>query len=578
MIKRLFEVPMMVGTSGHPARSDFLYFSNETGIPLLYHWDPARQETRLLTPGTEPIMSKTCLHPTEPRAIFLKDSGGNMDFALYQVDFEGNQERLMPGTLGFVLHLYWATDGDWLLGGHDHGQAYLRRLSPDGTLRDLFTSEKQIMTSAYDPQRELLVASVGRGAGTRLVLVDAREGWVREWVSESDSSEDILPALQVDKGYLAYVTDAPGTHQELVVRATEGLAELLRVPVPGELDWMVGELLWVDEVTLFAVMAKAGQLSAHFLDIRTGRWSEPVTEGSVFNPAITRDGLVWVNTGFAQVPRIQSYRDGKVVELFAVSSVLPIELSVESHWYPSFDGRMVQGWLIRSQNPHAPLVVYGHGGPTVMTGNWWDPMMLAPVLAGYHLFAPNFRGSTSFGAEFRDLNIGDLGGGDLQDVLYGARSVSALLGLESKPAILGASYGGYLTLQALTTQPDAWAGGVAIVAPVDWAQDYELSGAHYRSWLLHFFGGTPEEKPELYRERSPRTYVEQLAAPVLILHGENDAICPIEPVKEFAAEAARLGLPARLLITEDEGHGALQNANAIRECVQMLEHLRTLFD
>jgi len=81
-----------------------------------------------------------------------------------------------------------------------------------------------------------------------------------------------------------------------------------------------------------------------------------------------------------------------------------------------------------------------------------------PRSSGFHVFAPNFRGSDGYGAEFRDLNIGDLGGGDLEDVQYAAKHAQQVLGLKSKPAAVGGSYGGYLTLMALMIHPDDWGG------------------------------------------------------------------------------------------------------------------------
>ncbi len=179
--------------------------------------------------------------------------------------------------------------------------------------------------------------------------------------------------------------------------------------------------------------------------------------------------------------------------------------------------------------------------------------------------------------EFRDLNIGDLGGGDLQDVRYGARYAMEAVKTDRRPALFGGSYGGYLTLQGLVTQPDAWSGGVAIAPTTDWKEDYNLSDSHYRKFCVHFFGGTPTERSDLYDDRSPITHLKGLTKPLLILHGENDTITPLEPVKKFSAEAEKLGLPVQLAITRDEGHGSLHSMNAIRDITLTLEHLRTIF-
>jgi len=179
--------------------------------------------------------------------------------------------------------------------------------------------------------------------------------------------------------------------------------------------------------------------------------------------------------------------------------------------------------------------------------------------------------------EFRDLNIGDLGGGDLRDIRYGARYAMEAIKTDHRPALFGGSYGGYLTLQGLLTQSDDWAGGVAIAPTTDWKEDYKLSDSHHRKFCVHFFGGTPAEKSDLYNDRSPISHLEGLAKPLLILHGENDTITPLEPVKKFSAEAEKLGLPVQLAITRDEGHGSMHNMNAIRDSILTLEHLRMIF-
>ncbi len=311
------------------------------------------------------------------------------------------------------------------------------------------------------------------------------------------------------------------------------------------------------------------------VDIRSGEWSPPLADVSALFSTVTKDGPVWVANSFFQPPFLQALRNGVVVNLTAPRSVAQ-NIRVENHHYPTFDGRRVQGWLLRNPNPEAPLVMYLHGGPTATQGDWWFPEIPALAIAGFHVFAPNFRGSDGFGMEFRDLNIGDLGGGDLQDVRYGARCAMEAIKTDHRPALFGGSYGGYLTLQGLVTQPDEWAGGVAIAPTTDWKEDYNLSDSHYRKFCVHFFGGTPAEKSDLYDDRSPITHLKGLTKPLLILHGENDTITPLEPVKKFSAEAEKLGLTVQLAITRDEGHGSLHNLNAIRDIALTLEHLRTI--
>jgi len=268
---------------------------------------------------------------------------------------------------------------------------------------------------------------------------------------------------------------------------------------------------------------------------------------------------VWTASSLRQPPCVQVFKNGKVTTL--IQSLYTGEyISGEPHWYTSFDGRKIQGWLLKNPDPQAPLAVLCHGGPNFAIINMWRPDMQAVVQAGYHVFAPNFRGS------------------DLKDVLHGAQYAADLLELEKKPAIAGGSYGGYLTLRAVTTQPDAWAGGAALLPWVDLTAQYELADAHYRGLSVYLLGGTPEETPELYRERSPITHLSKLKSPLLLIAAENDSRCPLPPIEKFYEKAQELDLPVTLDIMKEEGHSGGKIAGMIKMYVLQLEFLKTLFE
>jgi pimeloyl-ACP methyl ester carboxylesterase len=402
------------------------------------------------------------------------------------------------------------------------------------------------------------------------------KGEVKTFISESDKSEDTFPRIYSEKGYLAYTTDVSGD-TEIVVRSLETSDTITRVKVPGDIYILpgMGNLVWVDENTLFVGVAKDAQVSPQLLTLSSHEWSGPLTDVSVLISSCTKDGPVWIGSSFSLPFCVQALKGKEVVTLIQ-SEYSGEYVSGESHWYTSFDGRKIQGWLLRNPDPEAPLVVSCHGGPNFAVVNMWGICILEIVQAGYHVFAPNFRGSTTFGSEFKMLNVGDIGGGDLKDVLYGAKYAQKVLGIEGNPIIVGGSYGGYLVMQALTTQPDEWAGGVAMVPTVDLVETHELADAHYRALDNYLLGGTPDEKPELYRERSPSTHLENLKSPVLIIHGENDPRCPIQPVKKLYERAQKLNLPVTLEIMKEEGHGSKKIPGMILMILLQLEFLKTL--
>ncbi len=572
MARALHSYPLFYYIGGSLQRSDFLYVSTESYLPLLYLWEEDQGKGRLLTPGEEPVFpiaSAAALHPSRPVVVFPKDKGGNADYEIYRLDYSNNDLQRITGPVGRIFYSFWVDDNNWIIVGHDKETVYARSLTQDGNAKDLYTTDQQILGAAYDNQRSLLALSIGREAA-KLAIIDVSGTQAIRWAPEEGIPPFFPPSVYPSKGLLAYSLDKT-THQELVIRSIETMEEKHRLRIPG-----FGFVEFIDETHLFGVILDDGRLSPRIVNTTNGEWSSPLAEVSALFSTITRDGPVWVANSFLQPPFLQALRNGRVVDLTTPSKVAQ-DIRVENHHYESFDGRRVQGWLLRTSDPKAPVVVYLHGGPTSLQGDWWWPEIPAVALAGYHVFAPNFRGSDGYGMEFRNLNIGDLGGGDLEDVRYGARYATKLLGSNDRPALLGGSYGGYLTLEGLTVQPSEWAGGVAISPDTDWAEMYDLADAHYRRFCVHFFKGTPSEKPDLYRDRSPTTHLKNLVRPALILHGDNDNITPLRPVKKFAEQATQLGAPVELVITPEEGHGSLHNANAIRDTVLTLEHLKRIF-
>jgi len=140
----------------------------------------------------------------------------------------------------------------------------------------------------------------------------------------------------------------------------------------------------------------------------------------------------------------------------------------------------------------------------------------------------------TFGDSFREALTGSIGIPDVEDVVAAHRWLVASRVADPQRIIKnGYSYGGYLTLQALGTHPDLWAGGVAGAPIADWTLMYDLSNDILRAYELSLFGGPPSEMPDRYRGASPLTYADDFAAPVFISQPENDTRTPLEPVQVF---------------------------------------------
>jgi len=223
--------------------------------------------------------------------------------------------------------------------------------------------------------------------------------------------------------------------------------------------------------------------------------------------------------------------------------------------FTSRDGEIIQGWMgIPEGKGPFPTILHTHGGPETETVEYFLPASQAWLDHGFAWLAINYRGSTGFGRAFREKIWGNPGYWELED-MAAARDWLIKEGIANPDKILltGWSYGGYLTLLALSKYPELWAGGMAGTATVDWAAEYEDLSPALKGYSVALFGGTPQEKLEQYLKSSPITYIENVKAPVLIIQGRNDTRTPARPVETYQARLEALGRPAELHWF-DEGH------------------------
>ena len=182
---------------------------------------------------------------------------------------------------------------------------------------------------------------------------------------------------------------------------------------------------------------------------------------------------------------------------------------------------------------------------------------------GYAVIAPNYRGSTGYGKDFEEKNRFDMGGGDLQDVIAAARFLETTGYVDPrKIAIMGGSYGGYMTMMGLTKAPEIWAAGVAIVPFVNWFTELEHEDPVLREWDLATMGD-PVENRALYEDRSPINFVDRIRAPLLILAGGNDPRCPKDESDQVVEAIRQRGGVVEYHFYEDEGHGFARIENGI---------------
>jgi len=247
--------------------------------------------------------------------------------------------------------------------------------------------------------------------------------------------------------------------------------------------------------------------------------------------------------------------------------------------YPSRDGKFtISAWayvpnnIVRDQK--YPAIVYIHGGPASQSMDSFNRFVQYMNNQGYLVIAPNYRGGTGYGREFQEGNRHDAGGEELNDVLGAADFIQRTGFVDpAKLIVMGGSYGGYLTMMAVTRHPEMWAAGVPIVPFVNWFTEFENEDPQLQEYDRLFMGDPVKDKA-LWHDRSPVNFIDKVKAPLLILAGGNDPRCPKSESEQIAAAVKKHGGTAILKIYENEGHGFARVENQIDAYQHVADFLR----
>jgi dipeptidyl aminopeptidase/acylaminoacyl peptidase len=226
--------------------------------------------------------------------------------------------------------------------------------------------------------------------------------------------------------------------------------------------------------------------------------------------------------------------------------------------------------------PHA-TVFMPHGGPTALDLDAWNNMVAAWLDAGYAVVRVNYRGSTGYGAAWRDALRVRLGFIELEDITAVREHLETTGVIDAeRVSIVGGSWGGFLTLMAVGTQPERWRSGVALVPLADQFTSAEDAPSFMRAYDAVLMGGTIEEVPDVYRAASPITYADAVVAPLFVTAGENDPRCPVRQVDTYVERLRSRGHEVEY-VRMATGHALPDLDLLVAELGQVLDFLaRTL--
>ncbi len=532
-----------------------VYWSNVEGVLGLWCLDPVSGEVKRLT--REPVHSVARPHPKSRFIAFTKDVAKGRELEKpFIISIHGGEEELLADTPPMrFFSMVWDGVKERLV---------FSAATPSGmglymAWRGGFERLMSINTIMYptDIEGDLVVGAGllrGNPLSMEIFTYDLGTGELRVYTPKEGS---VNKEPMIRNGEILFESNFKGFNALYIYDLSTGE---LRSPEMSYRDYEeyggVEHLAygWVGDGRVWAVVKRDGRSRA-FVDGR----EVPSPEGTIGYLAINEDcSKAYYSVSTLTTPhriyeadlRSGSYR-------VVIDNPIPEELRGRlgrSYFtrYKSRDGLKIPMYVVESATAGkpGPTVVYVHGGPWSEIMDSWSVMINALSIAGYHVLAPNFRGSTGYGEEFRLMDIGDPGGGDLDDVAAAAEWGRGE-GLASKIAIMGYSYGGYMTYLALGRRPDVWDAGVAGAGIVDWVEMYSLSDALYRKFIEVLFKGLNRE---LMVERSPIKYVDKVRAPLCIIHPQNDSRTPLKPVLRYVEELLKHGATFEVHVIPDMGH------------------------
>ncbi len=556
--------------------------SNETGSLQLAALPLAKGgRLKTLSHGNDRVAYGKIAHDSR-RIVFSRDFGGREAHQLFQVAFRGGRERQITELPQIrVFDFSWSHGDDVIaFAGATADFNGIWLVDPEsGVYHDVYRAHHWCFgPTFFADDSSLCFASKTTDVPTAFELVfQDREGTSAPAVyTPKAGSENTGPSWNPKKRKVLFKTDARGRYELAVYDPESGGLAYLQAG-KARLGHDFPSFDWTPDGNRVFYLATREGRTRLYLEPVDG--TEPPREVRIpkgyhapfdapLRMTAAGDAFVFSWSSLGRPHAVSRYDlDGRRhTVLYEHRTRLPLGRA-EHIVYRSFDGLPIHSWLLRPRGARTPrpCVVWVHGGPTWEVADEWNPAIQAFLVAGYTLFAPNFRGSTGYGAEFQNLNIRDLGGGDLKDIDYAARYLRTRRDVDPRRIVIaGASYGGFMTYLALAKRPELFAAGIAIVGVTDWSEDYALVDAAMRSFDEKFMG-TPEENPGLYRDRSAIHFIENVRAPLLIWHRGNDTRCPLKPIERFADRLKELGKDFEMTVVWDEGHGFQKTENLARQ-------------
>jgi dipeptidyl aminopeptidase/acylaminoacyl peptidase len=578
------------GASWSSDRRRLLISSNRTGIWNAYAIPVAGGPEQALTQSTTNSIFAQSYFPHDDRILFTSDRGGNELTHVYVRNTDGTTKDVTPGEKLKAAFLGWAGDDrSFFVSTNERDPRYfdLYDVTADSLRRTLlFRNDSGFTLGPISRDGRYLAAVKSRTTSDAdIYLIELKTGSAKNITAHTGDVSNTPADFSPDGKSLLFLSDSG---REFASVRRYDLTSGGTTPV-YEQPWDV----------LGAAYSKGGRYLTVFVN-EDSRGISRVLDATSFAPVTLKgmpEGLV---RGLTISPNDSAFAfyasDGSVPNELYVSSfagtprrltnaldarIARRDLVVPSVVrFSSYDGVSIPGVLYRphqaSTEAKAPAVVLVHGGPGGQSAVGYSALEQALVNHGYVVFAINNRGSSGYGKQFYAMDDRKHGEADLGDVVASKRMLTETGYVDSaRIGIVGGSYGGYMTLAALTLQPDAFKAGVDLFGISNWSRTLSNIPPWWGSFkdALYAEMGDPKTDSVRLHRISPLFHADRIKAPLMVLQGANDPRVLQVESDEIVAAARRNGVPVEYVVFPDEGHGFVKKENEIAGYSRMITFL-----
>jgi len=447
-----------------------------------------------------------------------------------------------------------------------------------GKVRQISPADMYVYEYAWSADGKNFVTTAAHGNGddnwyvAQIYTIPAAGGEMKSIYTPPIDSQIAVPAWSPDGKSVAFISgimsDEPAVGGDIfIVSATGGQAKNVTPGMKASASWLTwtggGRILFGEDVDGDSGVATVDPTSGAIATL-TREPGELNAYGRGTAVSLAADGktVSVIRQSLAHPPEIWAGPIGEWKQITSRNAALkPAWGEARSiHWQN--DGFNLQGWLLYPANFNSndaakkyPMVVQVHGGPSSMQHSAWPgPHSFGVALsaAGYFVFMPNPRGSFGQGEAFTRANVKDFGYGDFRDIMTGVDQALKQAPVdEHRLGITGWSYGGYMTMWAVT-QTNRFAAAVAGAGLANFQSYYGEN--QIDKWMVPFFGATVYDDPQVYAKSSPITFIKNAKTPTLVLVGDSDGECPTPQSYEFWHALKTIGTETELVVYEHEGH------------------------